>query len=263
MIDELQLLSGNDIPIMNTQLIIHQPRLKEIAYITENRFWIGCELLKFDKENLPDKDKVGLSSLSNFDIIMSIIQKKDFESLQAKINLVSLLTLLFPNDNIVIGKKTIQLCNQQKNEKNEINNDNFQFFKETITEIFCLKSSEAEYNPSGDLAKRIHNKIMQGRQKRAQLAGSNSEDENISILSRYISILAVGEKKNINELMDYTVYQLMDEFTRFNLKLHYDTWVKYKTAGAEGLEEPEDWLKDVHSNSNQNQKNDDWITFVQ
>ena len=262
MIDELQLLSGNDIPIMNTQLIIHQPKIKEIAYITENRFWIGCELLKFDKEILSDEDKVGLSNLSNFDIIMSIIQKKDFESLQAKINFLSLLTLLFPNDTITLGKKTIQLYNQQRSEIKEINNNNFQLLKETVTEIFCLKSNETQYNPSGESAKRIYDKIMQGRQKRAQLAGSNSDDKKISILSRYISILAAGEKKNINELMDYTVYQLMDEFTRFNLKLKYDAWVKYKIAGAEDLEDPEDWLKDIHSNSNQSQKDDDWITFI-
>ena len=49
MIDELLLLSGNDIPFPEARLTIHQPRLKEIAYITEPRFWFGCELLKFDK----------------------------------------------------------------------------------------------------------------------------------------------------------------------------------------------------------------------
>jgi len=33
--DELLLLSGNDISFPEAQLTIHQPRLKEIAYITE------------------------------------------------------------------------------------------------------------------------------------------------------------------------------------------------------------------------------------
>ena len=60
MIDELLLLCGNDIPFEPAQLVIHQPRLKEIGYITEDKFWIGCELLKFDKEKLSDKDKLGL-----------------------------------------------------------------------------------------------------------------------------------------------------------------------------------------------------------
>jgi len=38
----------------------------------------------------------------------------------------------------------------------------------------------------------------------------------------------------------------MDEFSRFNLKLQYDAWVKYKIAGAKDLQDPEDWLKDMH-----------------
>jgi hypothetical protein len=46
----------------------------------------------------------------------------------------------------------------------------------------------------------------------------------MAILSRYISILAVGEGKDINDLMNYTIYQLMDEFNRFELKMHYDSW---------------------------------------
>ena len=54
MLDELLLLSGNDIPFPIARLTIHQPRLKEIAYITEERFWPGCEYLKFDKDFLED-----------------------------------------------------------------------------------------------------------------------------------------------------------------------------------------------------------------
>jgi len=53
-VDELLLLSGNDIPFPQARLTIHQPTLKEIAYITEQRFWAGCELLKFNKDFLPD-----------------------------------------------------------------------------------------------------------------------------------------------------------------------------------------------------------------
>ena len=43
----------------------------------------------------------------------------------------------------------------------------------------------------------------------------------------------------------------MDEFNRFQLKLNYDTWDRYKVAGATGMKDPEDWLKDIHDeNSN-------------
>jgi len=60
----------------------------------------------------------------------------------------------------------------------------------------------------------------------------------VTIFSRYVSILAVGEQKNINDLMNYTVYQLMDEFNRYELKLSYDTWERYRIAGAKDLKDP-------------------------
>ena len=242
--DELLLLSGNDIPFPEARLTIHQPRLKEIAYITEQHFWLGCELLKFNKDFLLDQDKVDLSNMSNFNIIMTMIQEKSLESQQARINVASVLTLLFPTSEIILGKKTIQLRNHQTGEVGEINNQNFETFKQILIRMFCLTNKDnKQYNPSGDLARKIANQIKRGHEKKAKLA---PETTKIAIFSRYVSILAVGQQKNINELMDYTVYQLMDEFNRYELKLHYDTWEKYKIAGATGMEDPEDWLKDIH-----------------
>ena len=244
MIDELLLLSGNDIPFPQARLTIHQPTLKEIAYITEQRFWSACELLKFDKDFLPDQDKVNLLNRTNFNIIMMIIQEKNLDSQQTRLNLLSLLVLLFPTNKILLGNKTIQLQNNQTGEVSEINEDNFNAFREIMIDMFCLTNNEdKEYNPSGDLAKKIADKFKKGRQQRAKLA----PEQKISILNRYVSILAVGQQKNINDLMNYTVYQLMDEFNRYKLKLQYDSYERFKAAGAEGMEDPEDWFKDIHS----------------
>ena len=244
MIDELLLLSGNDIPFPQARLTIHQPTLKEIAYITEQRFWSACELLKFDKDLLPDQDKVNLLNRTNFNIIMMIIQEKNLDSQQTRLNLLSLLVLLFPTNKILLGNKTIQLQNNQTGEVSEINEDNFNAFREIMIDMFCLTNNEdKEYNPSGDLAKKIADKFKKSRQQRAKLA----PEQKISILNRYVSILAVGQQKNINDLMNYTVYQLMDEFNRYKLKLQYDSYERFKAAGAEGMEDPEDWFKDIHS----------------
>ena len=91
---------------------------------------------------------------------------------------------------------------------------------------------------------------MEGRQRKAKLA---SGSEKISLLSRYASILAVGEQKDLNLLMNYTVYQIMDEFTRYQLKLNYDSWDRYRRAGATGMKDPEDWLKDIYKKQNEQQ----------
>ena len=242
-IDDLLLLSGNDLPFLEARVTIHQPRIREIAYITENHFWSACELLKFNKEILLDQDKNDLMNKSNFNIIMMMMQEKSFEAQQARINVMSLFALLFPTKKILLGNKTIQLKDYQTDEINEINEQNFESFKEILINMFCLTSKEnKQYNPDGELAKRIANQIKRGRQKKAKLAPATK----ISLLSRYISILSVGQQKDINILMNYTVYQLMDEFNRYRLKISYDTWEKYRIAGATGMEDPEDWLKDIH-----------------
>ena len=79
----------------------------------------------------------------------------------------------------------------------------------------------------------------------------SQNQEKINILSRYISILAVGEQKSINELSNYTIYQLYDEFERYQLKLSYDMYIKQLLAGAKDPEKPQDWMKDHKTNKNE------------
>jgi hypothetical protein len=69
--------------------------------------------------------------------------------------------------------------------------------------------------------------------------------EEIAILERYISILTVGEQKDRNSLMQLTVSQLKDEFARYQLKYQNDIYLKAKLAGAQDLEEIEDWMKPI------------------
>ena len=50
--NDLLFLSGNDIPFIEAQLIIHQPTIKEIGLIGEEVFFTGCQLLNFSKNLL-------------------------------------------------------------------------------------------------------------------------------------------------------------------------------------------------------------------
>ena len=52
--NDLLLLSGNDIPFVGAQISIHQPTIKEIAYIGEEAFFSAFELFNFSKNILPE-----------------------------------------------------------------------------------------------------------------------------------------------------------------------------------------------------------------
>ena len=234
--NDLLLLSGNDIPFIEAQITIHQPTIKEIAYIGEEIFFTGCELINFSKNILPEEDKVNLENKTNFDILIAILKERN-AVMQKNRNCVEMvLALIFPYYTIEISNDSIIL--EKDEESHSINNDNFESFKLIFNQMFSFSREETrDYNPSGDLAKKIAEKLKKRHQKLAEL---KQEKKKIDILSRYVSILAVGEHKDLNSLLNLSVYQLFDEFERFKLKMSYDIYFQAKMAGAKDLKEVED-----------------------
>lgn len=228
---------------------MRQPSIKEISYIGgDSVLFQGCELLKFSKDNLKTEDKINLSNQTDFNILMSIMREKN-GMLKPNVEAAeSVLTLLFPNYTLRYTPTTIELL-QDDIKCGEINNQNFLIFKQLLVKIFCLEQitgREVEAQEvQGEFAKKIAEKLQRRQQKLAEIAAQKTGS--IAIFSRYTSILAVGLQKSINSLMEYTVYQLFDEFRRYELKMKSDVFFQARMAGAKDLKEPEDWMKDIHS----------------
>jgi hypothetical protein len=239
---ELLISSKNDLPFPGAQINIHQPTINEISLIGEENFFAACQFINFDKNQLDEQDKIGLENKSNFDIIMSIMSGK--EEMKYKESVSMLLSLLFPTSTIKITHDEIVIFNSEISTR--INNLNFEEFKNIINLMFDLKSSNiagGDYNPADSRAAKIAEKLSK---RRSKLEG-NKEQGKVAVFSRYISILAVGENKDKNSLYEYTVYQLQDEFKRFQMKEAYDIYLKARMAGASDLDEVENWMNDIHS----------------
>lgn len=242
--NDLLYLSGNDIPFAAARINITQPRIKDIALLGENNFYAGIEFLKFDKDILSDEDKSKLENHSNFDVLIAIMNEENITIQQQKIQLTMVLALLFPLHSIEIKKDCISL--EKDEEEFRIDRNNFEEFKSIIKHMFCLdgESGEEDYNPSGAMAKQIAEKLKKRRQRLSQ---TKEGEKKISILEKYVSILTVGEQKDMNSILNYTVYQLFDELKRYQLKLAWDINLKARMAGAQDLKDAEDWMKDFHS----------------
>ena len=89
----------------------------------------------------------------------------------------------------------------------------------------------------------VAEKLKKRQQKLAEMKG----EQKVNLFGRYVSILTVGLQKDMNELMQYTVYQIMDEFERFRMKQDFDIYIQAKMAGAKDLEEVKNWMEDIHS----------------
>lgn len=242
--NELLLLSGENIPFIEAQTIIHQPKLKEISMIGERSFLNGAKFLTFTKNMLKAEDKTGLEDKTDFDIIMSIICSS--EKIEQKNDVTLLLSLLFPANQIKYTNSEIVLLNDKAG-VTRINNLNYEVFRDILSSMFCLNEifeGEQNYNPVGRRAEKIAAKLQAAKQRKAKKAGE--ETTKVAIYSQYVSILAVGESKSINDLMEYTIFQIMDEFKRFQKKEAYDMNIKARLAGATDLDEVDNWMENIH-----------------
>ena len=239
--NELLLQTGGDVPFIEAQTIIRQPTLKEIGMIGEESFLTGVKFLTFSKDILDTKDRISLEDKTDFDIFMSVMCSP--EKLKQKNDVTLVLSLIFPTKMIKFNNNEIILADD--NGIVRINNMNYEIFKDILTSIFCLNETlngDIKYNPVGKRAERIAQKLEAARNRKNK--GGNTTK--VAIYSRYMSILAVGESKNMNELKEYTVYQINDEFKRFQKKVSYDLNIQARMAGATNLDEVDNWMEDIH-----------------
>lgn len=239
-------MTGIDIPIPDLQLVLHQPRINEIAYMGEDEFFQAAQLLCIQKESITQDENV-LSVLTNFQILMKVIEQS--QTSEKKIALISLLSLLFPNYQVMMTPNSIIFRNAETGDTKMVDKDNFSFLQEKVSEILCLSSlfqgSNIVYKPKGKKARAIEAKIMEGRRKVAAIKSKEAPKE--SVFSRYISILAIGNHVSPNCYSDCTIYQLLDQIERFNLWLEWDIDLRVRLTGTEPKKEVENWMKPIHS----------------
>lgn len=249
-IDSLTLISGIDVPIPEIGVNIHQPTIREIAYIGEKSFYEAAQTIIIQKEdfingleNITQEDKTALSQMSNFEIFLKLVEANPLSNTKVQM----LLSLLFPDFNSSIEERFIFLVNPKEQKNILINDSNFEILQEVITTILCLQSgnTKEEFNPQGDRAREIAEKIKRGRERAARLKGEKRQQSNF--LSKYISGLGIGTNTlNIHNVLDLTLYQLLNQLERYGLYTQYNISIQAKMAGAKDVEDV-DWLKDIEN----------------
>ena len=237
----LGLMCGIDLPIPELQATIHQPKIKEIAFVGEKDFFLGVQCLCIDKNIIANQGESLLVNTNNFQIFMTMMKEK--EMAEKKDSVINVFSLIFPKYKTLFTPRSIIL---QSDTQVMIDDSNFGIFQEYLKEIFCFKSSmsqELGFNPANDTAKKIADKLMRGRQRVAELNGS----ANVSIFSQYLSMLTVGlDSMSLQDLMDLTMFQLFDLVERYQLYINWDIDIRSRLAGGKPDGKPENWMKNIH-----------------
>lgn len=237
----LAMMCGNDIPVPQCQITVHQPRIKEIGMIGEQDFFIGAQCLTINS-SMFIQDKALLPELNNFQIFMTIMNEK--ESRDKKISTLQVLELLFPHHKPMFTPRSLIL--NKEGSQILIDENNFDSLQEILRMVFCTKTGSMDqqsFNPADAKAREIAQKIMRGRERVAAQNGSS----NTSIFSQYLSVLTVGlNSMSLKDVADLTIYQLYDLVERFNLYLAWDIDVRSRLAGGKPDKHPDNWMKNIH-----------------
>ena len=237
----LSLMAGTDIPIPECKVILHQPTIKEIAMIGEKNFFTGISCLSIRKEGFI-KDRSLLSQTSDFQIFMMVME--DESMLEKKQDVISVLTVLFPDYKVIFTPRTIVL--KKEKEIFNIDESNFKALQLMLEQVFCLvDTGQSYYNPANELARKIADKLMDGR--RRVMAQNSAEANGASSFVQYLSILTVGlGSMSLQDCLDLTMYQLYDLIERYNLFVNWDIDLRARLAGAKPENQAEDWMKVIH-----------------
>lgn len=237
----LALMCGTDIPVPECQLILRQPKIKDIAFLGENTFFSGVQCLCINK-SMFIKDETLLANTTNFQILMTIMSEK--EAAEKKSAVIQTLLLFLPDMKVTFTPRSILLTGEQ--ETVLIDENNFEYLQAAISSICCLRSGPMDqhsFNPANEQARKIAEKLMRGR----QIASAQKGENNASTFGQYISILTVGlNSMSLQDVVNLTMYQLYDLIERYMLYISWDMDIRSRLAGGKPETKPDNWMKNIH-----------------
>lgn len=250
-IDKLTLITGQALVVGSPPIMLYQPSLKELGVLGQMNFYSAIMLLTYPKRIVKTEDDY-LKDAADFEIIMSIFRKDD-DTCRLYTQLISLLlSLVLKHYTIKIAGNMILL--ERENEKQIIlNAENYDFVKQALIQMFCLKDimgddSNEIKDTDTPMVRRLKEKFKKRHEILARKNGGKGEND---LLARYISIVATGLGLPLIQINEYTIYQLFDEYKRFQLKEAFDLYIKRATSfgGVKKEEKVVNWQKSLEDTS--------------
>lgn len=249
-------LSGEDVRVKACGIVLKQPRIRDIVQFGESDFFAAVQMVSDPKE-IVESLKAGKSELLNipdFQVFIGVLAADENSSVRIMFN--NFVSLCLPDYKVEITKRSINFKIEEDGPVvGQLNPFNHKEFGQILKELFLPSggdSKEPEYNydknnkRAAELAKRIkENREKLRKAEQSQMgAGDNS-----SIFALYTSVLSIGMNKSINDLYDYTPFQLYDAFTRFIQKMQYDAYqatMMIPFVDTSKIDKVDDWLRNIY-----------------
>ncbi len=247
-------LSGCAVPVKECNVLLHQPKVRDVALFGEDKFFSACQMLA-DIPKFVEGIKQGNNELkdrNDFQIFVEVLSIKEtglFEVVKP------LFSLCCPDFEVVPKKKILDFT-KEGNVVGRLTQMNYTSFSRTIRELYLPKGEDEEpeynYDKNNKAAAALAEKIKKNRERLKQ--AKSSENSVGSVLAFYASCLSLGMGLDINMFYDYTLFQLYDAFNRYMAKMESDQFRQIQLmpfADTSDMEAPESWMRNLYAEPKQ------------
>jgi hypothetical protein len=256
-VEELLLMTGGEIILEDPLVKIQQPTIKQIALKGESEFFRSMSIFYIRPEPLiefinqlevlgEDEKEIILENITAYDNLLFLMRASTAGGADEYkvVELVqSAFDLLIPeySFNFDPQEEEMSLVSLKDSHSIVVDEELFMKIKSVAEQIFLLdkffgSSEKEELSPA---AQKIADKIAKHERKIREINGENEEG---SYFARILSIM--GMHGDLDYLSNLTVYQLHNQFERFNLFTNHNQNMNAALAGASNVELV-DWYKKI------------------
>ena len=256
-VEELLLMTGGEILLEDPLVKIQQPTIKQIALKGESEFFRSMSIFYIKSEPFiefinqlealrEDEKEILLKTITAYDNLLFVMQASTVDGTD-KYKVVELarsaFDLLTPEYrfNFDPQKQEMSLISLKDSHSIVVDRELFMKIKSVAEQIFLLDKffGDSEKEELSPAAQKIADKIAESERKIKEM---NGEKEEGSYFARLLSIM--GMHGDLEYLSNLTVYQLHNQFERFNLFTSYNQNLRASLAGATNVELV-DWYKKI------------------
>lgn len=234
-VDELQIISGVDIPVDPLGLTLHQPRVREIAMLGEQNYFVALSIFKMTKENL----RIDTPEVNNWMVLQESL-KQQIDGIKNVRVLISNFLQLFFLSKATLGPRSIILDSEDG--LVNIEPEQFHILQEVISEVggaSLLVPAEEQFKPLNKRAAEIAEKMKKARKR---LAAQQPKPKSQGFLGRYARAVATVTANSLEEVNDMTLLQLNELMQTYLAWEAYDLEIKSRLAGAKGDDKLVHWI---------------------
>lgn len=232
---EMRLLSGQ--VMMVGEVPIKPFKLKDVAEIGYSEFQSNINILMLTLDDMID-------AIDDFSLVAELKANrhkyKVFDMLVVNEDMTMLLknslSMIFRTENIIATNNRLGEISLIVDNHFIIDRDNYNEVSKVIevqNNPSLGGSQEDEYNPSGDVAKSIADKINESKRKIQKSKAMSSGSDGVTLNDIISSVSVMSNSVNKINIWELTIYQLYDDFARLNKIDNYNLQIKASMMSSE------------------------------